>query len=306
MMIQIRPDRFLQDLHTLRQFGAAGVGKGVVRPAYSDPDIAAREWLAERYADAGLKTRFDPVGSVWGLAKGQSLLIGSHSDSQPEGGWLDGALGVVCGLEIARAAMEAGGPAVSAVSFQDEEGRFGVTTGSRVWSGATDLKSADRLTDTQGLSFADARARMRHLAGDFVDYKRFTGFLEAHIEQGPWLYEAGEAVGVVTDIVGIRDMRITFEGEQNHAGTTPMRLRHDPAWVAAEITTFIRPGSGRPMESQVFRPMMIGCPLVSLLKSFRSSGKCHGSWPSRPMTRLLAIATTALSEYGFKELTVSD
>lgn len=239
MMIQVRPDRFLQDLHTLRQFGAAGVGKGVVRPAYSDPDIAAREWLAERYADAGLKTRFDPVGSVWGLAKGQSLLIGSHSDSQPEGGWLDGALGVVCGLEIARAAMEAGGPAVSAVSFQDEEGRFGVTTGSRVWSGATDLKSADRLTDTQGLSFADARARMRHLAGDFVDYKRFTGFLEAHIEQGPWLYEAGEAVGVVTDIVGIRDMRITFEGEQNHAGTTPMHRRRDPLQAMARFQVLI-------------------------------------------------------------------
>ncbi|MGR3321789.1 MAG: hydantoinase/carbamoylase family amidase [Pseudooceanicola sp.] len=226
-MIPVQPERFLKDLHRLREFGASGVGKGVVRPAYSDPDIAAREWLAEQYRAAGLEARIDPLGSVWGLAEGRSLLVGSHSDSQPEGGWLDGALGVICGLELARAAAEAGGPPVSAVSFQDEEGRFGVTTGSRVWSGATTLEDADRLTDTGGVTFAEARSRMAHLAGEFVDPARFSGFLECHIEQGPWLYEAGEAVGVVTDIVGIRDMRITYEGEQNHAGTTPMHRRKD-------------------------------------------------------------------------------
>ena len=226
-MIPVNPERFLADLHTLRQFGASGVGKGVVRPAYSDPDIEAREWLAQQYTDAGLEAQFDPVGSVWGLAPGKSLLVGSHSDSQPEGGWLDGALGVICGLELARAAMEAGGPPVSAVSFQDEEGRFGVTTGSRVWSGATDLAAADALTDTQGVTFAEARERMAHLAGDFVDPARFGAFVECHIEQGPWLDEAKEAAGVVTDIVGIRDMRITFTGEQNHAGTTPMHRRRD-------------------------------------------------------------------------------
>ncbi len=226
-MIPVQPERFLSDLHALRQFGAAGVGKGVVRPAYSDADIDAREWLAGRYQDAGLDVRFDPVGSVWGLSGARSLLVGSHSDSQPEGGWLDGALGVICGLELARAARESGGPAISAVSFQDEEGRFGVTTGSRVWSGATGLDEADRLVDKDGIRFADARARMAHLAGDFVDPALFSGFLECHIEQGPWLFEANEAAGVVTDIVGIRDMRITFEGEQNHAGTTPMPLRQD-------------------------------------------------------------------------------
>ncbi len=226
-MIPVQPERFLSDLHALRQFGAAGVGKGVVRPAYSDADIDAREWLAGRYQDAGLDVRFDPVGSVWGLSGARSLLVGSHSDSQPEGGWLDGALGVICGLELARAARESGGPAISAVSFQDEEGRFGVTTGSRVWSGATGLDEADRLVDKDGIRFADARARMAHLAGDFVDPALFSGFLECHIEQGPWLFEANEAAGVVTDIVGIRDMRITFEGEQNHAGTTPMHRRRD-------------------------------------------------------------------------------
>ncbi len=226
-MITVNPERFLADLHRLREFGAAGVGKGVVRPAFSAPDIAARDWLADEMRAAGLSPQFDPVGSLFGLAEGKSLLIGSHSDSQPEGGWLDGALGVIAGLEIARASVEAGGPPVSVVSFQDEEGRFGVTTGSAIWSGNLSLEDADRQTDREGVSFAEARAGMAHLAGDFIDPARFSGFLEMHIEQGPWLEQAGEAVGVVTDIVGIRDMRITLDGQQNHAGTTPMHLRRD-------------------------------------------------------------------------------
>lgn len=225
--LPVNPERFLSDLHTLRTFGASGVGKGVVRPAFSDADIAAREWLMAQLRDVGLQVHVDPMGSVWGLAQGPSLLLGSHTDTQPEGGWLDGALGVIAALEIARAAQEAGGPAVSVVSFQDEEGRFGVTTGSTVWSGALSLDKADRLSDRDGVPLSQARARMAHLTGGFVDPNRFTGFIEMHIEQGPWLDQAGQGIGVVTDIVGIRDMRITFEGEQNHAGTTPMHLRKD-------------------------------------------------------------------------------
>lgn len=227
MTLKINPNRFLTDLHTLRGFGASGVYNGVVRPAYSDADIAARKWLAERMQEAGLQTRFDPVGNLFGLAQAPSLLLGSHSDSQPEGGWLDGALGVIAALEVARASRETDGPPVSVVSFQDEEGRFGVTTGSAVWSGQTSLADADTLTDHQGVTFAEARGRMVDLAGDFVDPAQFSGFIEMHIEQGPTLDTTNEQIGVVTDIVGIRDMRITFAGRQNHAGTTPMHLRRD-------------------------------------------------------------------------------
>ena len=226
-MLPVQPDRFLADLHALREFGASGVGKGVVRPAYSEPDIAARQWLAGRMTEAGLEVHVDPVGSVFGLAEGRSLLMGSHSDSQPEGGWLDGALGVIAALEIARAAQEAGGPPVSVVSFEDEEGRFGVTTGSAVWSGNLPLEKADGLTDRDGVRFADARALVPGRSEAFVDPGRFNGFLEMHIEQGPVLDREGEAIGVVDAIVGIRDMKITFEGEQNHAGTTPMQGRRD-------------------------------------------------------------------------------
>ncbi|AAV96531.1 Zn-dependent hydrolase [Ruegeria pomeroyi] len=227
----VNAERFLEDLNTLRSFGAAGVGKGVVRPAYSEADIAARRWLAGRMEEAGLQVRFDPVGNLFGLAAGPSLLMGSHSDSQPEGGWLDGALGVIAALEIARSSDRP----VSVVSFQDEEGRFGVTTGSAIWSGHLPLTEADGLSDHAGVSFATARAAMADLAGDFVDPAQFTGFVEMHIEQGPTLDIEGEQIGVVSDIVGIRDMKVTFEGQQNHAGTTPMHLRRDAFQALGEF-----------------------------------------------------------------------
>jgi len=226
-MIPVDTDRFLADLHRLREFGAAGVGKGVMRPAYGEADIEAREWLVSRIAQAGLIPRVDPMGNVFGLAEGRSLLVGSHSDTQPEGGWLDGALGVIAGLEIARAAREAGGPPVSMVSFQDEEGRFGAVTCSAVFSGLLSREEADRNVDADGITLAEARAAMADMSGGPVDPARFSGFLEMHIEQGLTLDEAGEAVGVVTDIVGSRMLEVTLRGRQNHAGTTLMHQRRD-------------------------------------------------------------------------------
>lgn len=236
-MLPVDPKRFLEDLHALRRFGATGVGKGVARPGFSDEDIAARDWLAGRMSEAGLTPQFDPVGSLFGLAEGRSLLLGSHSDSQPEGGWLDGALGVVAALEVARAAREAGGPPVSVVSFSDEEGRFGVTTGSSVWGGNQTLDGADALRDAKGVSFAEARARFGDRRSGFVDPARFSGYIEMHIEQGPVLDTSGEALGVVDSIVGIRDMHVSFTGQQNHAGTTPMHLRRDAFQALASFNS---------------------------------------------------------------------
>ncbi len=221
----IDTSRFLSDLHHLRSFGAQGIG--VIRPAYSAPDIAARDWLAVRMAEAGLAVRFDAMGNLFGMADAPSLLLGSHSDTQPTGGWLDGALGVIAALELARASREAGGPAISVVSFQDEEGRFGGTTGSAVWSGLLPLAEADTAEDTDGVTLAEARRALGNRVGGDVDPAQFTGFIELHIEQGPTLDTAGEQIGVVTGIVGYRELMVTLTGQQNHAGTTPMALRRD-------------------------------------------------------------------------------
>ncbi len=236
--ITINEDRFLADLDRLRDFGRTGTG--VVRPAFSEADLNARKWLAGRMADAGLTPVFDPAGNLFGLPAGDEpcFLTGSHTDSQPEGGWLDGAYGVIAGLEAARAVAEASGPPVAVVSFQDEEGWFGMITGSQVWSGNMSLDAADTLTDPHGVTFAQSRERMADWhKGAFVPPSRFTGFLEAHIEQGPNLDLAKEAIGVVEMIVGIRELTITYTGETNHAGTTPMATRRDAVKGLAAFST---------------------------------------------------------------------
>jgi beta-ureidopropionase / N-carbamoyl-L-amino-acid hydrolase len=226
--IRIDEHRMLADLDQLRSVGA--VGTGVVRPAFSPMDISARAWLVKRMDEAGLVVSVDAIGNVFGLPPGDEpcLLIGSHSDTQPEGGWLDGAYGVIAGLEIARASLEQGGPAVACVSFQDEEGRFSTLTGSRVWTGAMSLEQADRCADEGGLSLAKARLNRDGLPeAQYVSPDRFHAFVELHIEQGGVLDSVGEHIGIVDGIVGIRTERMRFVGEQNHAGTTPMHLRRD-------------------------------------------------------------------------------
>ena len=234
-------DRFLSDLTALRAIGGDTETKGVRRRAFSDADIEARHWLADRFAEAGLQVQMDPAGNLFGLTPGEgpSVLMGSHSDTQPEGGWLDGAYGVVAALEVARVAHEQGGPPVSVVSFQDEEGRFGALTGSSIWSGKLSLEEADALVATDGTGFAAARARIAGQADDFVDPKRFSAFIEAHIEQGPVLDAAGESVGVVTGIVGLRQFSVTVTGQQNHAGTTPMAQRADAFAAAAQVSSLL-------------------------------------------------------------------
>ena len=128
MAPQIDPDRLLGDLEALRSFGARG--NGVVRPAFSDTDMAARRWLLGRMAEAGLTARIDGVGNVIGRSpnSGRALLMGSHTDTQPRGGWLDGALGVIYAVEVARALAEdpasARGLPLDIASWMDEEGSY--------------------------------------------------------------------------------------------------------------------------------------------------------------------------------------
>jgi N-carbamoyl-L-amino-acid hydrolase len=239
-MPQINAERLLNDLRKLRTFGA--VDTGVVRPALSEADIESRRWLKTRYEEAGLDASIDGVANVFGRSRndGPALIIGSHSDTQPRGGWLDGALGVIYGLEIARACAEDSGTAhlaVDAVSWQDEESNFIGCLGSRSWCGTLDPVDEAAAKGRDGTPLADA---LRAVGLDNVPRQqfedgRYVGYLEAHIEQGAYLEDADEQIGVVTAIVGIRGMNITFEGEQNHAGTTTMSRRRDAASALFEV-----------------------------------------------------------------------
>jgi len=239
-MPTIDPDRLLADLRTLRSIGAQG--PGVVRPAFSAPDMEARRWLKARYEEAGLEATIDGVGNVLGRSRGRgkALLIGSHSDTQPTGGWLDGALGVIYALEVVRtlAADEATRAfAVDAVSFQDEESRFIGCLGSRSLIGALTPELEQGAVDRDGVKLGDAlrEAGIADAPRLRLAPERYAGFLEAHIEQGPHLEDTGKKIGVVSGIVGLRGVRFVFRGQQNHAGTTMMARRRDAATALYEL-----------------------------------------------------------------------
>jgi len=231
---KVNANRLLADLYALRQIGAQD--PGVVRPAFSPKDMAARRWLAERFTAAGLASSIDGVGNVLGRSRqpGKALLIGSHSDTQPTGGWLDGALGVIYALEVVRALAEdpaTAALAVDAISFQDEESRFLGCLGSRSFAGTLTPEQEAGAKDGNGVPLGDALAAagLQEVARLRADPKRYAGFLEAHIEQGPQLEDDAKRIGIVTTIVGVRGLRIVFRGQQNHAGTTMMARRRDAA-----------------------------------------------------------------------------
>jgi len=230
-MPTIDAERLLGDLRRLAEFGR--YRSGVHRPTYSAEDVAARQWLAERMAEAGLEPTIDGIGNVIGRRPGAGprLLIGSHSESQNHAGWLDGALGVIYGLEVARAIQAESGPgAVDVVSFADEEGHYGAFTGSRSFCGLLEEAEIDALAnryDGTPLRSALERAGYAGRPREQIEPERYRGFLEAHIEQGDYLESSGLRLGIVTSIVAIWQYRIVFEGAQNHAGTTRMAIRKD-------------------------------------------------------------------------------
>ncbi|HEY0638432.1 MAG TPA: Zn-dependent hydrolase [Pseudonocardiaceae bacterium] len=210
--------RLLDEIAELATFGGREDG-GVDRVAGSAADLASRAWLADRIRAAGLESWSDETGNVFGntaSSTGPWLLVGSHTDTVPAGGRLDGAYGVLAGLEVLRTLHEAGHPAADVlriVSFWDEEGAHPTSAGGLVGSRA--------LCDSEHV-------------------KDLAAFLELHIEQGPRMYRAGTELAVVTGIVGIDRYAVTVRGEANHAGTTPMDGRADAGRAAARIAVRVR------------------------------------------------------------------
>jgi len=243
-MVEIDGARLIERLETLRSFGATGTG--VVRPTYSDVDMDARRWLVEQMEAAGLDAAIDGVGNVFGRSRnpGPAIVLGSHSDTQPTGGWLDGAMGVMYGVEVAHALAEDPATehlAVDVAAWADEEGTYGSCLGSRSFVGEfgdTDLAAVN--TDGETVRAALERTGLAGRPAARFEPGRHVGYVEAHIEQGPHLEDTGMRIGVVTSIVGISAMEVTFDGEQNHAGSTPMPRRKDAGVALFEFGVRLR------------------------------------------------------------------
>lgn len=237
-MPPVDTDAFLRDLYELRGIGTFKTG--VHRPTYSPQDMEARRWLVAKLTECGLDSDIDGIGNVYGRHRGDGphLLVGSHIESQNEAGWLDGALGVVAGLALARAGLP-----VDVCAFADEEGHFGIgLPGSRSLIGDLTEEAIDRARNrTDGTPMRDAlrAAGLEGLPRRQLEPGRHKGYYEMHIEQGTQLDNTGLRLGVVTGIVAIWQWRIVVEGQQDHAGGTTMAERRDAGLSAVRLLAAI-------------------------------------------------------------------
>jgi beta-ureidopropionase / N-carbamoyl-L-amino-acid hydrolase len=221
------------------------------RRSFTTLFLEGRAWLTKRFAEAGLVTRIDTSGNLIGRLEGKNpalgvIAIGSHSDSVPSGGRFDGMAGLATGLEIVRAMRDAGlhpQHTIEVIDFLAEEpSEYGLACiGSRGMGGALDGRML-ALAEPSGEKLRDG---MRRVGGDpdrIAEAKRsdVSAYLELHIEQGVVLESRALDVGIVSSIVGIRRIEIVFQGEADHAGTTPMTLRHDALVAAAHVVATVR------------------------------------------------------------------
>ena len=233
----------------------ATAGGGLTRLALSDEDRVIRDRMVAWLQAAGCEVRVDRMGNVFGRRPGAGgspaddrlppVVMGSHVDSVPTGGRFDGILGVVCALEAVRALNDAGQRTrhpIEVAIFTNEEGaRFQpAMLGSAVMAGKVSLEDAYAKQDRQGIRLVDELERIGYLGAEPCVARPMRAYLELHIEQGPVLEEAGLSVGVVEGIVAIAWARVTFHGDQDHAGPTPMRTRRDALVAAADVVRAVR------------------------------------------------------------------
>jgi N-carbamoyl-L-amino-acid hydrolase len=248
--VPLEPSRTVDELRELREL--TGNEDGAQRVAWTDTWVAAKEWLSGKLAPLGVEEEVDEAGNQWFTLRGAAettLVIGGHIDSVPNGGWLDGALNVVAGVEVLRRIAEDGTPPVTVrlVSWADEEGaRFGRSLfGSSAASGTmADQDEIRERTDADGVRWEDA------LAAHGVDLDRAleahrqldgaAAYLELHIEQGPVLEAMDLPLGVVLGTFGVERNQVTFRGQAAHAGSTPMDKRRDALAAAAKLALEIR------------------------------------------------------------------
>ncbi len=246
------PKRTVAELKELRDLTADE--NGAWRVAWTDTWLKAREWFNRKLEDLPVEQHYDAAGNNWVTLKGESekaLLIGGHLDSVPGGGWLDGCLNVLAGLEVLRriAREYNGRPPVTVrlVDWADEEGaRFGRSLlGSSAFAGTHTIEADRGRTDKDGIRLEDALKRCGVDIDRFpeaqAEQKNAAAYLELHIEQGPVLLDKGLPLGVVLGTKGVERHAITFYGQEAHSGSTPMNRRKDALAAAAKLALEIRP-----------------------------------------------------------------
>ena len=248
--MSLDPGRTIAELKELRALTSDE--HGAQRVAFTPVWMRARTWLREKLAALPVEVHTDAAGNLWATLRGESdraLLLGGHLDSVPNGGWLDGSLNVLAGLEILRrlcTQYDHKPPlTVRLVDWADEEGaRFGKSLfGSSACSGRLDLEAVRGLQDHDGISLP---AALREAGLDFervkesgVELQNAAAYLELHIEQGPVLLDMGLPLGAVLGTFGVERHTITFHGEAAHSGSTPMHRRKDAFLAAAKMSPFI-------------------------------------------------------------------
>lgn len=236
----------MSSITELGKIGEQATG-GRTRLALSSEDFQGRRYLRELMHNAGLEVSADEAGNILGWRAGNGsdsrcIAMGSHIDTVPNAGALDGCYGVLAAVEVARTLNENNVSTerpLLVISFSNEEGvRFPMMTGSRVACGATEVRAALAEKDQGGMTYGEALAQETDLIGKRVPAalnERIDAWLELHIEQGPVLESEKLRLGVVEAIVGLRQFWVTFVGKAGHAGTTPMDLRQDPMLAASEL-----------------------------------------------------------------------
>jgi beta-ureidopropionase / N-carbamoyl-L-amino-acid hydrolase len=259
--VPLDPARTVAELRELRELTENE--DGAQRLAWTETWVQAKEWLAGKVADTGAEVETDEAGNQWFTLPGgssQALLIGGHIDSVPNGGWLDGALNVVAGVEVLRRIAEDGQPPVTVrlVNWADEEGaRFARSLfGSSAASGTMDDQDELRQrADAEGNRLPDVLAEHGVELDRAVEARRqlenAAAYLELHIEQGPVLESMGLPLGVVLGTFGVERHQITFRGQAAHAGSTPMDKRRDALAGAAKLALEIRGIAERAGEGAV-------------------------------------------------------
>lgn len=245
-MSTLNPKRTVEELKDLRRL--TGDEDGAQRVAWTDTWLTSRKWLREKLDALGLETHTDEAGNVWSTLQGESdksLLIGGHMDSVPNGGWLDGCLNVLAGLEaIRRIKDQYGTPPVTVrlVDWADEEGaRFGRSLfGSSSCGGTMNPDEERDRTDKDGVRFEDALKRCgvdidkAHLS--HKELENVAAHLELHVEQGPVLLDLDLPLGTVLGTFGVERHAMTFYGQAAHSGSTPMDRRKDAFLAAAKMS----------------------------------------------------------------------